>query len=761
MLELKKVSKVYKTQDYEIYALKNIDIAFREKEFVSILGPSGCGKTSLLNIIGGLDGYSSGEMLIDGQNTKGYSNKEWDIYRNHIIGFVFQNYNLIPHQTVLENVELALTIAGVGKQERRRRAKEALKNVGLENHIKKRPNQLSGGQMQRVAIARALVNHPDIILADEPTGALDTETSVEIMELLKEIAKEKMVIMVTHNPELASEYSDRIIRMKDGMVVGDSKAVSEEEKSIVLSENKIVKKRSMSRGAAWKLSFSNLLSKKKRTFITNFACSVGVTGIALILSLSAGIQVYTEKIQTEDEANNYILISKNRTEVPESLEEEQEYPENTKKVYPYDISETLGKNVIQLNQEYLQYVDKECSSLSREITYSYFDNLHILCKQNEMFETIPQETCHELLENQEFLQEQCKLLAGEKFPTEPGEIAIITDTYNRIPVEILNALGIDYVKDGIDYEELIGTEYRLVLNDDYYKEETVSEDKVIYRTPGSRKEQETAYENGMVLKVTCVIRGTKRLTGEWLSEGIGYTKKLGDMVRKDNAKSQILLAQRAEDDYNVQNGKPFSENTSTKTEVLKELGYAQIPESICIYPKNISKKEEVIQKLDRWNKENKKETVEYQDMSQIFSELFKILIKVITYVLVAFCGITLVVSSIMIAIIIYSSVIERTREIGILRALGASRKDVSRVFRTESVLLGLLSGVLSVIITWMLCGLINVIAASLTDVTGIAKLNGKIAVGVIALSTFITWIAGKIPAKLAAKKAPVTALRME
>lgn len=635
MLELKKVSKVYKTQDYEIYALKNIDIAFREKEFVSIMGPSGCGKTSLLNIIGGLDGYSSGEMLIDGQNTKGYSNKEWDIYRNHIIGFVFQNYNLIPHQTVLENVELALTIAGVGKQERRRRAKEALKNVGLENHIKKRPNQLSGGQMQRVAIARALVNHPDIILADEPTGALDTETSVEIMELLKEIAKEKMVIMVTHNSE------------------------------------------------------------------------------------------------------------------------------NTKKVYPYDISETLGKNVIQLNQEYLQYVDKECSSLSREITYSYFDNLHILCKQNEMFETIPQETCHELLENQEFLQEQCKLLAGEKFPTEPGEIAIITDTYNRIPVEILNALGIDYVKDGIDYEELIGTEYRLVLNDDYYKEETVSEDKVIYRMPGSRKEQETAYENGMVLKVTCVIRGTKRLTGEWLSEGIGYTKKLGDIVRKDNAKSQIVLAQRAEDDYNVQNGKPFSENTSTKTEVLKELGYAQIPESICIYPKNISKKEEVIQKLDRWNKENKKETVEYQDMSQIFSELFKILIKVITYVLVAFCGITLVVSSIMIAIIIYSSVIERTREIGILRALGASRKDVSRVFRTESVLLGLLSGVLSVIITWMLCGLINVIAASLTDVTGIAKLNGKIAVGVIALSTFITWIAGKIPAKLAAKKAPVTALRME
>lgn len=817
MLELKKITKNYKVADTEVTVLKGISLTLRNSEFVSILGQSGCGKTTMLNIIGGLDKYTTGDLIINGKSTKEYKDSDWDTYRNHTIGFVFQSYNLIPHQSVLKNVELALSIGGITKAERKERAIAALKEVGLEEHMYKKPNQLSGGQCQRVSIARALVTNPDIILADEPTGALDTETSVQVMEILKEISKNRLVLMVTHNPDLAEKYSTRIVRMLDGMITQDSNPVSEEEyeRELAVVKNKqnaltpqekkkADKKASMSVGTSIALSASNLCTKKKRTFITALASSIGIIGIAVILSVSAGMQSYVNVLQQDSSSSNFISISGTSSTMSFGSGEEvtlEEYPESTDGIYLYsEQSEQASQTKQILSEDYVNYLESNLKSDNEEenlvlgISYTRSVGINLISKNGETYQTVKTDNWNELLANDNYMSTQYTVLSGEKMPTEYNEVALVVDSYNRISTQILDQLGIAYGENAekIAYADLVGKEFTLVTNDSFYVKQAYG-DKYIYREPNTQEELSNAYSTGVTVKIVSVIRQNEDASSDWVSSGIAYTEKLTDKILELNANSEVITYQKANPDYDVLTGKNFEDEQSSSgmgamfgmsgdassyENNLVLLGGDSTPSSITIYPKDFDSKDEIIEVLDNWNDSeiyklygNEKDKdgnyiadsykVTYTDFSELLVSMLSSIIDIITYALVAFSAISLVVSSIMIAIITYASVIERTKEIGTIRSLGGRKRDVSVVFIAEACIIGLISAIIALLVTLGINAIINLVLGALVGVKTIASLKISTALYMVLLSVGLNLLASLIPARLAAKKDPVVALRTE
>ena len=771
MLSLNKISKSYKTGDFVQQALKDVSLDFRKNEFVAILGPSGSGKTTLLNIIGGLDRYDSGDLIINNKSTKKFKATEWDAYRNNCIGFIFQNYNLISHISILNNVELGMTLSGVSSSKRKKKALELLDKVGLKDHAHKKPNQLSGGQMQRVAIARALANDPDIILADEPTGALDSNTSVQIMELIKEIAKDKLVIMVTHNAELANQYANRIVEFKDGELISDSNPIKKDEK---VKEKYKIKKTAMSFLTALKLSFNNIRTKKGRTLLTAFASSIGIIGIALILSLSNGFDIEIENFERDTLSSMPIMITEDAMELSEDkmLEISNQMAEDDKEEYTDEkvvysqkpiTEQILHTNV--LNQDYIDYIENIDSDLLAGISYTRATQLNIITKQNDTYRplglsqlelTSMPKTLNSDSENH-YINDSYDLLAG-KIPTEKEELLLVIDSKNRISETILTSLGLDVSNESVSFEDVIGTELKLVFNDEYYRQ--ISN----YFTLNTDFATLYNSDNALTLKVVGIIRGKEDKTLLSSTSGLWYTNDLVEYVISQNIDSTIVNAQR-EADYNVLTGEMFDDNEEgekTKATLIAALGGDSIPLMINLYPVDFHAKEEILNYLDNYNEDkNIEDQILYTDLGEIISSLSSSIMDAITIVLIAFSAISLVVSSIMIGIITYISVLERTKEIGVLRALGARRKDITRVFNAETFIIGLCSGLIGIFLGWLLTFPANIIIENLTELPNVAKLNPLHALILIIISMTLTMIGGFIPSKMAAKKDPVEALRTE
>lgn len=895
MLELNDIKKDYVSGSTTVSALKGINLRFRDCEFVSILGQSGCGKTTMLNIIGGLDKYTSGDLKINGVSTKNYKDRDWDFYRNNSIGFVFQSYNLIPHQTVLSNVELALTLSGVSKTERKRRAIEALEKVGLGEQIHKKPNQMSGGQMQRVAIARALVNNPDILLADEPTGALDTETSIQIMELLKEISKDRLIIMVTHNPELAKDYSTRIVRLLDGVITDDSDPYSledmeadiraKEAAKVKTSEKKIKKsgkkqKTSMSFFTALSLSFNNLMTKKTRTILTAFAGSIGIIGIAMILSISNGIQLYIDRVQRDTLSSYPITLQAESIDISSMVtsmtgnSDSAEHEDKTK-IYSNDIMgdmiNTMVKEVKSNNlSEFKKYIENggsDIKSYVSDIQYSYDVPLNIYMKDTSngveqlnpstMFDSIYGEGAtstsyamssgmgmgmfsnssvwNQLLGNQQVLDEQYDVLAGH-WPENYNEVVLVVDKNNEVDDYTLYSLGLKDPEEvrtlfkkmmvGESYEtekdisytfdEILDTEFKLVMPTDMYKYNDVTGTWDDYSKDD--KYMTNVVNNGTDIKVCGIIRPNDDAVSTSISSGIGYTAKLTEYIIEEVKNSEIAKAQLADTSVDVFTGVPFDNDRNTEItmddvnaymatlspeesaqmqamtsgmsddQILQlfsaslkarttdatldsnksKLGITDLdtPSQIDIYATDFDSKEKVqniIKDYNRLQQDDGKEenVINYTDYVGIMMSSVSTIINAISYVLIAFVAISLIVSSIMIGIITYISVLERTKEIGVLRSIGASKKDVSRIFNAETLIEGFVSGALGIVVTLLLCIPANALIKHLTDISNVAQLPVAGGVILIIISMFLTFIAGLIPAKFAAKKDPVVALRSE
>lgn len=823
MLELKKITKIYETGSFKQTALNDITINFRKSEFVSILGPSGSGKTTLLNIIGGLDKYTSGDLIINELSTKKFNDSDWDTFRNHRVGFVFQSYNLISHQTILSNVELALTLSGVPKTERTKRAKKALEQVGLKDHVDKLPNQLSGGQMQRVAIARALVNDPEILLADEPTGALDTETSKEIMKLLKDVSKKKLVIMVTHNQELAEKYSTRIISIKDGKIINDTNAYdgkinTKQDKETIKTKTK---KTSMSFKTALSLSFNNLLTKKGRTILTAFAGSIGIIGISLILSLSTGVNNYIARVQ-EDTLTSYPISIESATAdmstmLTDLANQNKREKHQDKLIYSNDIMSSMVESMssqIKTNnltefKKYLEENSDELDQYANDIKYTYNLDLQIYKKETDKItklnpstvfqsfgfnyqqETSPMNSnqymenrmnvFNELSENKNLLKKTYDILAG-KLPEHYNEVVLIADSYGEISDYALYSIGIKdqaeltkmtekimkgeklekTTQTSYTYDELLNTEFTLVLNTDYYqKQESIWVDK-----SSDESYMKKLIDKSLTLKVVGIIKPNEESSITTSGE-VGYTKELTDYVIENINNSEIAKEQLKKSDKSVLTNTNFS-NINTYEMTLASLGIVSLdtPKTINIYPKDFKSKEDIIKIIDKYNKEkeNNKEkdlVITYTDYVGILMNSITTIVDVISYVLIAFVSISLIVSSIMIGVITYISVLERTKEIGILRAIGARKKDISRVFNAETFITGLISGVLGIIITIILNIPINIIIKNLSGINNVSSLPPLAAIILIAISVFLTVVAGLIPSSYASKKDPVVALRSE
>jgi putative ABC transport system permease protein len=902
MLSLKNIVKEYVTGDAKVQALKGISIDFRESEFVSILGQSGCGKTTTLNIIGGLDHYTEGDLIINGKSTKQFKDKDWDTYRNHSIGFVFQSYNLIPHQSVLANVELALTLSGVSKSERRERAKEALSRVGLGDQFHKRPNQMSGGQMQRVAIARALVNNPDIILADEPTGALDTETSIQIMEILKEISKDKLIIMVTHNPELAEKYSSRIIRLLDGKVVDDSNPYKAEENP-PKKEDTGKKKASMSFGTALSLSLNNLMTKKGRTILTAFAGSIGIIGIALILALSNGVQNYITK--TEEEALSSYPISIQETTVDMSsmmtlmmgmnMGNEPVEDQVEKRVYSNNIVTKMIETMMQESKQnnltaFKEFIEDEkngIKDLTTDITYGYSTQLNIYAadttdgiKQvnpSQVFNDLGMgglmgtdgstgasimssysamsmsdagiDVWSELSENDNIIMANYDVVEG-RLPSSYDEVVVAVDKNNQVSDYCLYTLGVldvselnDMMKDiyagneveakeqtSYSFEDIMNLKFKLLLNTDYYaKENDVWTDK-----SNDTLYMKSIIENALELKVVGIIRPKEdndtRETGT-----VFYTADLMKYLINQINETEIVKEQKADPETDIFTGIPFvTDDSETETAMSEEefsaalagllesgalteeelgniqmemaamstegvdmenemlqlvseypaisslfmseetentyegnlstLGVASLdtPSSINIYPKDFEAKDQISDIIDDYNNSVAEEdSISYTDYIGLMLSSVTTIINAISYILIGFVSISLIVSSIMIAIITYISVLERTKEIGILRAVGASKRDISRVFNAETLIEGFVSGVIGIAVSLLICIPINIVVNNGFGIEQIAQLPWAAAVILILISMFLTFIAGLVPSRMASKKDPVVALRSE
>lgn len=766
LLELRKISKIYQINDFKQKALNHVDLKFRDNEFVSILGPSGSGKTTLLNIIGGLDQYTDGDLIINGISTKNYKNQDWDTYRNHKIGFVFQNYNLIPHQTALVNVELALTLSGISKEERRKRAIAVLKKVGLEKHIHKKPNQMSGGQMQRIAIARALINNPDILLADEPTGALDSETSIQIMNLLAEIAEEKLVIMVTHNPELAEKYSSRIIRILDGNIVDDSNPYN----GVDYTNTQLkMRKTSMSFFTALSLSLNNLMTKKGRTILTSFAGSIGIIGIALILSLSNGFKIEIEEFERKSLSQAPITITSQAMQMDHTMKEKAGETE-TRKNYPDEKEVYVQKDAMKtmihqnkMNADFLSYLQNIDTSNLSGIAYERGTNLIVINKDengeyhlvNTLNLGMHQWTLLPSNPNDDqdsVIDTMYDVLAGEIKEDEPGLILQV-DSKNQIYESVLEILGLSK-KSSISFEDILNQEFKIILNNDYYQQ--IGD--IFY--PNQDLKQLYTNENSITVKVQAIIRGKEEQSMITNGSGFGYTNALTEQVVEKNKNSNIVKLQK-EKDYNILTNTPFND-TTTKESILGYLGDDTIPVAIYLYPKNFESKKEITSFLDAYNSDKSEEdAIQYTDMASMISSLSGNIMDAITIVLVAFSSISLIVSSIMIGIITYISVLERTKEIGILRALGARAKDIKRVFNAETFIIGFVSGVIGVGIAYLLTFPVNGIIKNLSGLSGVAKLNVSHMVILVMISTLLTMIGGAIPSRYASKKDPVVALRTE
>lgn len=956
MLSLKNIIKDYAMGGTNVHALKGISIDFRENEFVSILGQSGCGKTTMLNIIGGLDRYTDGDLVIDGVSTKKYKDRDWDTYRNHKIGFVFQSYNLIPHQTVLANVELALTLSGVSKSERRKRAVEVLEKVGLGDQLKKKPNQMSGGQMQRVAIARALVNNPDILLADEPTGALDSATSVQIMEILREISKDKLIIMVTHNPELAEKYSNRIIRLVDGKVVDDSNPYTNEQP--LKSAPEKVRKTSMSFFTAMSLSLNNLMTKKGRTILTAFAGSIGIIGIALILSLSSGVQDYIDNIQSDTLASYPLMIDSSTTDMTsfmsssmtaraESLSEERDrntiYTNNRLGDMFTMMYQETNTNDLKSFKEFLDSSDSGISDYCTHVEYSYGITLQVFDDDTENIHQVnpssvmdeigfgamsgmmslasnmssssagQMDIFEEISDNEKMLDTKYEVLAGS-FPKRYDEAILIVDNRNEITDYTLYTLGMrdvtelrDAVRDMIqkkdDVAELSGGEnysiddflgktFRVVDNTAFYQKNS---DGIWEDMREDSEFMNNVVQNGIQLKIVGVVRAKEESMSS-ISGTIGYTKALMEMISEKVNESEIVKEQRDNEEYDIFSGLPFDgtaagdeaiekaeleaqqrkqeagemmqqmadmqsqsgefdlsalspeqqqalaamsdeeraqfmtsmqaavpEQTEVSDFDMKNVDFSEIdlssltdeqqayfaslsdsereelmkrymqgaaastvvssstyydnmntlgvidldtPSSINIYPVDFEAKEKITDIISEYNTrmENsgeKSKVITYTDIVGMLMSSVTDIINAISYILIAFVAISLVVSSIMIGIITYISVLERTKEIGILRSIGASKRDISRVFNAETVIIGLVSGGIGIGITLLLNVVINIIIENITDISGLSQLPAIAGLVLVAISVMLTLIAGLLPSRVAAKKDPVVALRSE
>jgi len=824
MLELKKITKVYQTGEFKQTALDNITINFRNNEFVSILGPSGSGKTTMLNIIGGLDKYTSGDLIINEISTKEFKDGDWDTFRNHRVGFVFQSYNLISHQTILSNVELALTLSGVSKKERIKKAKEALKKVGLIEHINKKPNQLSGGQMQRVAIARALVNDPEILLADEPTGALDTDTSTEIMKLLKNIAKNKLVIMVTHNQELAEQYSTRIISIKDGHITNDTDKYDGKDDTKQAEEirKQKTKKTSMNFKTALGLSLNNLLTKKGRTILTAFAGSIGIIGIALILSLSTGVNNYITRVQ-EDTLTSYPLTIEQATADMSSmmldLAKQSEREEHTDdKIYSNDLMTSLVETMageIKTNnlKDFKKYLESNPNNLSdyiNDIKYKYNLDLQIYSKDTSKITKLNPSTVfssfgfasqesmtdgmsssmmmgnrinvfNEISDNQELIKSTYDILAG-KLPSSKEEVILIVDSYGEISDYALYALGLkdqqeltdmtskimkgeeieEPVQTSYTYDEIIGTEFKLVLNTDYYQKQG----NIWMNKSTDNSYMKNIIDNGLTLKVVGIMKPNEESSNQTSGE-VGYTTALTEYVINEIRNSEIAKEQLANTEKNILTNSNFTP-LLTYEMTLVSLGIVDLetPSSINIYPKDFKSKDEIIKVIDTYNtekeaNEEKDSVITYTDYVGILMQSITTIVDVISYVLIAFVSISLIVSSIMIGVITYISVLERTKEIGILRAIGARKKDISRVFNAETFIIGLISGLLGIIITILLNIPINIVIENLSGIKNVSSLPIAGAVILVTISVILTVISGLIPSRYASKKDPVVALRSE
>lgn len=859
MLKLKNITKIYTTGNERLKALDGINITFRKSEFVSILGPSGCGKTTLLNIIGGLDRYTSGDLIINGKSTKYFKDRDWDSYRNYSVGFVFQNYNLIGHQTVLSNVELALTISGVSKKERRKRAIKALEEVGLKNHINKKPNQLSGGQMQRVAIARALVNNPDIILADEPTGALDTKTSIQVMEILKNISKDKLVIMVTHNPDLAQKYSSRIIKILDGKIIDDSDEVKETSKEEKVNDTK--RRTSMKFLTALHLSLNNLMTKKGRTILTSFAGSIGIIGIALILAISTGVQDYINKVE-EDTLSSYPLTIEESTIDMSNMidmmmgENKSSEKREDGKIYSSDIMDDLMANLsskistnnLKALKEYIESDTSKIKENSNAIKYSYnldinlykndTDNDIVKVNPSTVLETIGMTNSYsqvmssssmmgnnnvweELIDNDELLKSQYDLLAGF-WPTKYNEVVLIVGKNNEISDYTLYSLGLkdqnelkskmkaiqngEKIEPGEEtvysYDELLNLSYKLVLNSDYY----VKTNNLWIDRSEDDLYMKQIIKDAEEIKVVGIIKQNDDSVATSKSGQIGYTSDLMKYVINKTNNSAVVKEQEANKKVNVFTGLEFpkdeldsdfdynslsdeekikfsklsseelvrimeayknNKNSSYENNLIK-LGSVDIssPSGISIYPKDFDSKNNLIDIIEEYNKNvrdnNKEENViNYTDVIGTMMKSVSQIINTISYVLIAFVAISLIVSSIMIGIITYISVLERTKEIGILRAIGASKKDISRVFNAETLIVGFISGVIGILITTLLTLPINGLIYMITGVSIVTKVPLSAAIFLVIISMLLTIVAGLIPSRIASKKDPVVALRTE
>ena len=781
MLQLKEIKKSYKTGDFIQHALKGIDVQFRENEFVAILGPSGSGKTTMLNIIGGLDRYDSGDLIINGKSTKEFKDQDWDAYRNNFIGFVFQSYNLINHISVLENVEMGMTLSGLNSKKRKKKALELLDKVGLKDHAHKKPNQLSGGQMQRVAIARALANNPKIIMADEPTGALDTKTSIQIMNLIKEIAKDRLVIMVTHNPELANNYASRIIEFKDGNLVSDSNPIKEDE---VIKNDIKIKRTSMNFLTALNLSFNNIITKWGRTLITAFASSIGIIGIALILSLSNGFDIQIDEFEANTLSSLPIGITPQVANVESSRiesnknskkedKEKGKYPDIDYMI-PYDASVNLKTHINKIDKEYIDYIENIDHDLVSAISYYRMTNINLLVdvngkKQSISSSSINMSALPKNLGKNTYIKDNYDLLAG-KFSENKNEVVLVLDSKNRIDTTLLDALGIDSKVKKVSYNELIGKEFKIVKNNDYYI--NLGNDTYI---PNQNYEELYNNENNITIKIVGIIRGKKgnklanimtvmaENMGMNLVSNIGYEDELISEIVANNENSDIVKSQINNDNNCVfMGGAPFENINLTKEMALTMLGANDLPMMVNIFTKDFDTKNDILNYLDEYNNGKDEENqIIYIDYAANVSDLTSNIMNAVTYVLIAFSAISLIVSSIMIGIITYISVLERTKEIGILRALGARKKDVTRVFNAETFIIGLTSGLLGIIIARLLLIPANAILLELTDLENVARMNPYHALLLIIVSLILTLIGGFIPAIVASKKDPVEALRTE
>ena len=804
MLEVKKVTKIYKTDEIEQRALDHVSINFRRNEFVSILGASGSGKSTLLNIIGGLDHYTSGDLIINGVSTKKYESSDWDKYRNHKIGFIFQSYNLIAHQTVLANVELALTLSGVSKSECKKRAKAALKKVGLERHINKKPKQLSGGQMQRVAIARALVNDPEIILADEPTGALDSATSEQIMDLLKEVAKEKLVIMVTHNPEIANKYSTRIVNLKDGKIIEDSNPFDGKEE-IEKEDGK--KKSSMSLLTALSLSKNNLFTKKGRTLVTAIAGSVGIVGIALVLSLSEGVKEYINQMQKDSYKTQ--AVSMERTTVDDSsssstvsFDEKKKKKHANKIVATDDISsnfllsqkQSTWKNNLKGIKEYIKQNKDEVDKFSSNIQYLYKVDIQLYDtnKDGIITKINPVANSSSFDENaNSFINldtniikssfgelkndDQYEVISGT-MPKGKNELALVVNKDNEISLSTMYSLDIENKNDvnefinkaangekislkdvSYDFDKLVGKTYKLINATDYYEQTN----GIWVSRENDSEYIKKLYNEAEELKVTGIIRVKDKNT---TSGFLGYTHELIENYINSANSSKIVQSQKENKNINVFTGLPFDNVDSNYENNLKVLGAGDLdfPDAINIYPKNEDSNKKIKKFINDYNKKvSDKDKIKYVDQMEALTGMLSSIVSVISIVMIAFVSISLVVSSLMIGIITYISVLERTKEIGILRAIGASKKDVKRVFRAETIIEGFAAGSLGIIVSIIISSGINAIVSHLAHIDNIMKLSLTNAIILILISILLTVFSGLGPARMASKKDPVESLKSE